>query len=367
MAGNDIFGKRGEMTEGMKEAAEYSGRKEYLDVLRGLAAIGVIFIHVSANNWYGYIGSGQWTIFTIYEGFFKASVLIFFEISGVLYLNSKREKTLKDLYIRSVGRLLLFLLFWALVYKMVRLPWSGGSFSDNLRNACIEIFTGNTETHLWFLYAIIGLYVLVPVLRPIVHGASRSQLKYAVAVFFVFGSVCEMLGMFPDFAVIANNLNKIRAGMSFGYVGCFLLGAYLDQYEVEKKNRILLYILGIFGTISTMILVYWDCVSSQMIRERFWAYTMPNVYVSGAAVFLFFKNLRVRNIFTKVMCKISDRSLGIYGVHFLFILLFWKTGFDTFLFTGILSVPVISIIILILSYILSSVLHRIPKIGKYIA
>ncbi len=355
------------MTEGMKEAAEYSGRKEYLDVLRGLAAIGVIFIHVSANNWYGYIGSGQWTIFTIYEGFFKASVLIFFEISGVLYLNSKREKTLKDLYIRSVGRLLLFLLFWALVYKMVRLPWSGGSFSDNLRNACIEIFTGNTETHLWFLYAIIGLYVLVPVLRPIVHGASRSQLKYAVAVFFVFGSVCEMLGMFPDFVVIANNLNKIRAGMSFGYVGCFLLGAYLDQYEVGKKNRILLYILGIFGTISTMILVYWDCVSSQMIRERFWAYTMPNVYVSGAAVFLFFKNLRARNIFTKVMCKISERSLGIYGVHFLFILLFWKTGFDTFLFTGILSVPVISIIILILSYILSSVLHRIPKIGKYIA
>lgn len=51
-----------------------NSRKEYLDILRALAAIGVIVIHVSANNWYGNIGTFNWMVFTIYEGVFKISV-----------------------------------------------------------------------------------------------------------------------------------------------------------------------------------------------------------------------------------------------------------------------------------------------------
>ena len=96
-------------------------RKQYIDILRALAAIGVIFIHVSAQNWYGYVGSTNWIVFTIYEGLFRFSVPVFFMISGCLFLNSKKEKQIKALYSNSIKKLVLFLLFWALVYKVVQI------------------------------------------------------------------------------------------------------------------------------------------------------------------------------------------------------------------------------------------------------
>ena len=62
-------------------------RKGYLDILRALAAVGVIVIHVSSNNWFGYIGTFNWIVFTIYEGIARISVPIFFMISGSLLLS----------------------------------------------------------------------------------------------------------------------------------------------------------------------------------------------------------------------------------------------------------------------------------------
>ena len=139
-------------------------RKQYLDVLRAFATIGVIFIHVSANNWYGYIGSANWITFSIYEGLFKVSVPIFFMISGCLFLNSNKEKSVKELFSHSIFRLLIFLIFWSIVYKLVQFPQNELSLGKNIQNILMEILKGDTQSHLWFVYAIIGMYLIVPLL-----------------------------------------------------------------------------------------------------------------------------------------------------------------------------------------------------------
>lgn len=343
-------------------------RKQYLDVLRAFATIGVIFIHVSANNWYGYIGSANWITFSIYEGLFKVSVPIFFMISGCLFLNSNKEKSVKELFSHSIFRLLIFLIFWSIVYKLVQFPQNELSLGKNIQNILMEILKGDTQSHLWFVYAIIGMYLIVPLLRSSVQNSERKTLLYIIVICIVLGSICDFTTQFTQLDILSNNLNKIKSGFSVGYIGYFLLGAYIDKYDIKPKQRLLLYILGFIGTLTTIILVIKDCISTQTINERFWSYTMPGLYLSSIAVFLAIKNLNYSDgILLKTMTGISKKSLGIYGIHFLFIIILWKAGLTTFSFVGVLSVPVISMIVLGASFISSTLIGKMPFCGKYLA
>lgn len=101
------------------------------------------------------------------------------------------------------------------------------------------------------------------------------------------------------------------------------------------------------STILTIVLVIKDCFTYQNFVERFWTYTMPFIVISSCAWFVFVKN--ISNKFNRtiqiILRNILEKSLGIYAVHFLFITFLWNHSITTFLFNGILSVPVISAIV----------------------
>lgn len=348
-------------------------RKQYIDVLRTIAMIGVIFIHVSAGNWYGYIGTADWFTFTIYEGVFRVSVPIFFMISGCLFLNCAKEKSIKELYLRSIPRLIVFVILWAGFYGVIQFPQNSGSFCENLKSMFWELLQGNTQAHLWFIYAIIGMYILVPFMKPVVQNSPKHILGYAILVCFVMGSVSELISQFDNMEIVTNNVNKIKSGFSIGYIGYFLLGAYIDKYNINKKYRKVFYLLGLVGMVITICLVMQDCLLAQTLNERFWAYTMPGVFLSSLAVFLFFKNINFKDLnckennkLYKVMDMFVKKSRGIYGIHVTFILIFWKVGFTTFSLPGVISVPIIVVFVLSLSFVSVAILQKIPFINRYI-
>lgn len=154
-----------------------------------------------------------------------------------------------------------------------------------------------------------------------------------------------------------------------GYIGYFLLGAYIDKYNIEEKFRKAIYVLGVIGVLMSVEGVLLDCILTRTLNERFWRYTTPGIYLGSVAVYLLFRNKSFdkNNIMIRNLNRISANSLGIYGIHFVFIIIFWKIGFDTFLFPGVLSVPFISLVVLLCSYISAIGLKKIPRLGKYIA
>ena len=340
-------------------------RKEYLDILRALATIGVIVIHVSSNNWFGYIGSFNWTVFTVYEGITRISVPIFFMISGSLLLS--KIYSIKKIYYK-IFRLFIFLLFWSFIYKLIALR-SDGNLLHKLSTAINDIINGNTQVHLWFVYAIIGLYIITPALSVFVNNCKKNDLFYAIIICFVLGSLCEFSNQFQILVFFNNNMNKIKSGYAIGYIGYFLLGYYLDKYDITVVKRYIFYISGVISTFFTIALVIYDCIYYQNFVERFWSYFMPFIAISSCAWFIFIKNIfpKLNHAICSLLKNISDKSLGIYAVHFLFIMLLWHWKFTTFSFNSILSVPIISLIVLISSYIVSALINKIPKIGKFLS
>lgn len=340
-------------------------RESYLDVLRILSALAVIVIHVSANNWYGYIGSSNWIIFSIYEGFAKAAVPVFFMISGSLLLN--KPYNFKNLF-KKIIKLIIFLLIWSVIYKVILLPDDQKNLSG-LITSIKEILYGNTQSHLWFIYAIIGLYLITPILYKFVHNSKSNEILYAIIVIFIVDNLYELFLQFNKLTFITNNIAKIKSGYSFGYIGYFLLGYYLRKINIEKVKRFIIYISGFLCAIITVFLVIRDCVTNQMLLERYWSYTMPLMVIYSSACYIFIKNVcsNLNLKYYNLIFKIADLSLGIYGIHFVFIILFWKMGFNTFLFNGIISVPIISIIVFICSLISTIVMQKIPLLGKFIS
>lgn len=342
-------------------------RKDYLDYLRGFATIAVIVIHVSAQYWGGYYGSISWLIFTGYEGVCRVAVPLFFMISGTLFLDKERNKSIKSLYTVTIKRLVIFCVFWSLIYKMIYFP-AEGQFFDKILTALSEIAVGNTQVHLWYIYAIIGLYIISPILKVFVNNATQKQLLYAIGCYFIFSSVHVFVAEFPELSFISNHLSKIKGGMEVGYIGFFLLGYYIDNYEIKKKTRILLYFLGVIGLIFTIVMVMWDCITHYAPMERFWKYTMPGMVLTATAIFVFFKygtlKIKIIDVFLKTVARYS---LGIYGCHMIFIIYLWAIGITTFSFHALISVPVISLVVFVFSFVTAFFVQKIPFVGKYLA
>src|SRR3990167_4955287 len=90
------------------------------DIIRILACIGVIVIHVSDPfltypPYFG-IGGSSWWITNVINAFFRVSVPLFVVLSGYLLLDTTRSLNIKSFYKRRFVRVGIPTLFWLVFY-----------------------------------------------------------------------------------------------------------------------------------------------------------------------------------------------------------------------------------------------------------
>ena len=123
------------------------------DCLRIIAILAVIMIHCSAPYVIDFPrDSFNFVIGNIFDSVARIGVPFFVIISGYFMLNENKE--LSILKIKSkILKLFMILGFWSLFYALVY-------HFKNFLNAFIY-----GHYHLWFLYMLIGLYLITPILR----------------------------------------------------------------------------------------------------------------------------------------------------------------------------------------------------------
>lgn len=340
-------------------------RKQYLDVLRALSTIGVIIIHVCSNGWYGEVCSFNWVVATVLECVSRISVPIFFMISGNLLLNSSKEYNY-PVMIKKILRLVVFLLVWSIVYNLFSYFEQKDFSVSELVKCFTGILYGDVPHHLWYIYASIGLYLFVPVLRILCKNIDRKTFLILLVLLIVLGGGFEFFSNIPQLDFISINLKKINAHSAVGYFGYFLLGAYLGKYEVKHKR--IIYVCGIVAMFVTIGLVIYDNAMIQSPSERFWVYTMPAIYLSSIAFYVFVKELCSKHqCHFRIIELISKESLGIYGCHVLILRILSHFGLDINICLYLISIPLLVLIILCISTLISFLLKKIPYVGKMIS
>lgn len=343
-------------------------RTVYFDFLRVLAAFSVVIVHVSAYKYYEVeVKTWEWQIFNIYNSVFRWTVPIFVMISGALFLNG--DYSVKKIYKKNIARIMISFAFWSAIYTAVFICVSHCGWKEALEN----FFLG--DNHLWFLYMLTGLYMIVPLLKTMV--SSKKLVEYFLVLSLIFNFfVPQLLAIISLKYPYAGSVAKSMAGyMSFhfalGYVGYFVGGYYLSKIELSKMVERIIYILGLCGFAMTIIGTAALSFAAGKADITLYDSMAVNVMLESIAVFIFVKETFQRRVISEkvkdFLGVLSKYSFGVYLVHLLILRGIERLfGFHTLSFCPVVSVPVISIAVFVISLLLSAIFHRIPILKKVV-
>lgn len=345
-------------------------RKIHLDLMRILATFAVIILHVAALNWYTTpVSSDAWKSYNVYHSLVRFCIPIFVMISGVFFLDPEKEIDIKTLYKRYISKIVIVFIFWSILYASyydVILPIIRNQ-PISIKTFLREVIMGNY--HMWFLFMIVGLYMITPFLRAIVRDKQLTQ--YFIALWFIFGILINFTtkisgsGMIKMIKLI---LDSMHLDFIFGYSGYFVLGWYFYHNAVNKRQEYGIYFLGIISALLTIYLTYFTSLQKNEPVETFYNYLSTNVMLASLAVFVFF-NQRVSKLkfsegLQNRIVQMSLATFGVYLIHPLMIDLLCKLGISTLNLHPSISVLILSILTYCISYFAVQLLRKIPVFQK---
>ena len=394
-------------------------RTVYLDFIRFYATVAVVMLHAAAGllvQPYDKIDTHWWWIGNFYDSFVRPSVPLFVIISGALLLEKGEEKY-GTFFKKRFIRVLIPFLFWSVIYFI----YSNKYF--DLQKYLIALLTGKIYIHLWFVYMILGLYLITPVLRKWLQNATDSDKSYFMIIWFFSAVIFPLFDKFADF--------KIALTIQFvaGYTGYFVLGSMLRkknsstsslplkegglrkikdipyllkkllfchsefisaskieilkqvQNDILRGCHILIYLFLFFISFAVTVLgtYYMTLANKGHLDGYFYNYLSPNVFIMTVSMFMLIKSMscffKVANSphltspTTKFLKLFGELSFGIYLMHPLVINIL-KSGIlglklDVFSIHPLIGVPITTFACVFICFVILLIINKIPII-KYI-
>ena len=281
----------------------------HADVVRIVACIMVVFMHSPMP------GDNLIPVFASALTYFSMPCIgLFFTLSGYLLMPIKA--TPSDSFMWSVKRVNKFLwplLIWTFVYLLVRGTFISGDIGQIIRVLCSIPFSPQ-EGVLWFMYVLIGLYIVAPIISPWLQEIDKKSLRrylgiwgFSLLIPYITPLVGIRVGMYGMFYYVS------------GFLGYFLLGYYLRKYDIRIK--VWISILGI-GSCMGIYAIY-----KVMLEDKGWNFGDVFSYLSIDNLLLFYQVLH--HIFV-VLLLIEIDKLNIQDLNkvdsllcfFLFLILF---------------------------------------------
>jgi surface polysaccharide O-acyltransferase-like enzyme len=268
------------------------------DLIRTIAILLIILLHAAAfppeipaeitpQVMYG------WFTADVYATLGHMGVPLFVMLSGFLLLEpSKVDEPLGTFFKKRFNRIGLPFIFWSIFYFFWNSYVHGVALTFD--NAVEAAFSG-AYVHLWFLYLLVGLYLVTPLFRVLVRYLDWNRFKYLMALWFVGTVTVQLINVFGSFS-----FNPVIFVFT-GWMGYYLLGVFLQKINVQKSILVLAAALGLAGA------VLGAYVSTALIGESVTVFFQDslsfNLIVASAAVYLLLISVpvnRIQNRYGKV-------------------------------------------------------------------
>lgn len=289
-------------------------RKNYISILNVLACIGVVILHTFET---GYTSDANFVFEVLIRAIAYCAVPVFFMITGATLIDYRERYDTKTFFKKRLLKVIIPLIIWSIIYFIINFFKGKFSINDLSFKFVFEyFFLVKTNPIFWFFVVIIGIYLAIPVISLIPQESRRKAFLYIIIITFVFNQ------FLPDLLYHLNlNYNyDLKFPLTYsGWISFIFIGYYIDKYEIVKKYRVIIYVLGIIGfltmVVPTIFISYHKNESCSWFDEY---YDAPCVLYS-ASVFLFFKSkINNNQIVTKIMPFfnfVAPTTLGIYVLH----------------------------------------------------
>ena len=384
-----------------------SERTVWIDWMRVAACFMVIVVHSTEPFYLGGNGSqiltstdAFWASF--FDSFVRACVPLFIVASS--YLQFPLHYSAGEFVRRRAVRVLVPFIIWSVIYACV---W--GEPVSNLKDLAFNF--NYSAGHLWFVYMLVGVYMLMPLLSPWAEKVEKKELQVYLGI-WIFTTLIPLIrdwvsteplaitygttgiprqALFPLWGEASWNGYGTFYYIS-GFIGYLLLGLYFRKFvgELSWKKTLAValpcwfagFAIAFFGFLSRVMT---SCggnfpaegiINEAVWWETTWCNDTIGVALMTIATILIFKKINCKGrLYKKVLLPVSKASYGIYLMHLLIlvpicgavrgwlgsgaegILGFWTTPAEIMIsaITAFAATAVVSVII-----------QKIPKVGKFI-
>lgn len=330
-------------------------KKNYISILNVLACIGVVILHTFET---GYTSDANFVFEVLIRAIAYCAVPVFFMITGATLIDYRERYDTKTFFKKRLLKVIIPLIIWSIIYFIINFFKGKFSINDLSFKFVFEyFFLVKTNPIFWFFVVIIGIYLAIPVISLIPQETRRKAFLYIIIITFVFNQ------FLPDLLYHLNlNYNyDLKFPLTYsGWISFIFIGYYIDKYEIVKKHRVIIYVLGIIGfltmVVPTIFISYHKNESCSWFDEY---YDAPCVLYS-ASVFLFFKSkINNNQIVTKIIPFfnfVAPTTLGIYVLHIA--IRDFLRYFYTYSYFGMNLVLTLSI--LTICFIVVKIVQKIP-------
>ena len=308
------------------------------------------------------VNSFSWDVLNVFMSVFRFGFPLLIMLSGAFMLDVDTEPDVKGILKNYVLRLAVVFVIWSLFYA-----FAGQIFDESDVSFFHRFFTGSD--HLWFILALIGLYLLTPILRVFVRFADQTLLQYALLLSFLFAFLLPYFAWFMQWDDLSALLDTIKLRAVGGYIGYYLAGYYLSRFNPDRSKRALLYVLGGIALFTTAFLSQANSEFHGVALNQYYHLLSPAVALWSVAVFLLLYNLKfgiISPATERIFYNLASVSFSAYILHRFFFYLIEAIGLSAASLTPFVAVPLFSALVFCVSLLLALVLKRIPFAGKYL-
>ena len=314
----------------------------FLDYVRIVACLMVMLVH-SSENFYGAdptVGmagnvsmlaneSNRFWVAFYDGGVSRTAVPLFFMVSAFLLVPMRPQQTMTTFYRRRFMRILPPFITFLLLYSLLPLLWGGMTWQQSLMDLNILPFNfPSMAGHLWFMYPLISLYIIIPVVSPwLQQSSARDELIFLG--FFAFTTFIPWLHRFVSPELWGECFwNQFSAfWYCSGYLGYLVLAHYIRFHLQWSRGRRLRLGLLFFlvGATFTAWSFWWKGVPGQYIEtpllEWSWEFCTPNVLCATFGIFLLFTCISPsqRPKRQHICESLAKLTFGMYLMHMFFL------------------------------------------------
>lgn len=281
----------------------------YLDFLRSFAIIMVLLLHSISSyiTELGLFGTTSWYVNLFLNAFSRTGVPIFFMISGSLMLSSDNTENFKRFYKRSLVHIAIPLVFWNVayfIYKCIR-----GYIDFDITILLSDFINCGTGYHLWYLYTLVGIYLIAPFLKILINNCSMNQLIWLLFLMMLCTTIRPFINMVTPLYVY------LFEPLFNGYISYFIMGYILSKINYNYKTIAGFLAAGLLGLAGSVVLNHIHSSSDGIDLVTNYGYSLCH-YVLAAAIFAVSKvAFEKRTLFRGIVYALSKYSFGIYLIH----------------------------------------------------
>lgn len=290
-------------------------KNNYLTFLSVLSCIAVLYLHCNFVVWED-VHARFFITSNIIRSIFYFAVPIFFMISGATLLDYKEKYSTKEFFKKRMKKTVIPFLIWSLLGLIFKLLTKSITVSElNISSIINGVLLTQFNDVYWYFPVLFQIYLIIPLFATINKKNKREILKYIAGIMFIFNIlipfIIELFGV--------NIANPIKIFESNGYLIYVLLGYILHNCELNKKNTIIIYVLGITSLLVMIVGGCYVSIKSGVMNEIFHKYLGVPCLLYSSAVFVFCKQIfeyfKKSKKIENVLSFLSKYTFSTYLIH----------------------------------------------------